>query len=217
MNFFWSGLLIGMGIFSISGCGKTEPQPMKEEIKTLPSWYLMPPAMTDEYLYGVGNGATPDEARNSALENMIAQLGVSIASSYESSLNLRKGYREYLMHTTSHTIKSEVAKLRISNYETVQSEKRAYNQFLTLIRSDRSQLTQGLIKVLDQKTDKIKTQASVIANSNVISRYRFYRASSNASKEMFSTLLVLNTLDRDFNDKPYLKSISKIDTAYQSL
>ena len=190
---------------------------MTESSKQLPAWYLTPPAMTDEYLFGVGDGNTLEEARKSALENMISQLGITIASSYESTLNVHKGYREYFTKKTSHNIKSEIASLRISNYETLQSEKRAYNNYIMLIRSNKQQFTEGLIKELDQKVDKIEVQRMLLQNSDVLSRYQFYTEASNELNDMFSTLLVLNTLDATFQDDLYMQTISAINTELQAL
>jgi len=210
-------LLISIGIFVLGGCSKTEPQPITERSKQLPSWYMTPPAMTDDYLYGVGDGNTLEEARKSALENMIAQLGITIASSYESTLKVHKGYREYFTKKISHNIKSEIASLRISNYETLQSEKRAYNNYIMLVRSDKQQFIEGLTKELDQKVDKIEAQCMLLQHSDVLSRYQFYTEASNELNELFSTLLVLNTLDSTFQDESYMQTILTINAEFQAL
>ena len=217
MKAFLLGLLVSIGILALNGCSKTEPHPITEKSKPLPSWYMIPPAMSDDYLYGAGDGTTLDEARKSALENMIAQLGITIDSSYESTLNVHKDYREYFTKKTSLKIKSEIAKLRISNYETLQSEKRSYNHFIMLVRSDKKQFIQGLVKELDQKIEKTETQRLLLQNSDVISRYRYYQDSSDELNEMFPTLLVLNTLDDSFQDESYLQTISTINAEFQAL
>jgi len=210
-------LLISIGIFLLGGCSKNKPKPMTESSKQLPAWYLTPPAMTDEYLFGVGDGNTLEEARKSALENMISQLGITIASSYESTLNVHKDYREYFTKKTLHNIKSEITSLRISNYETLQSEKRAYNNYMMLIRSNKKQFIKSLIKELNQIVNKIETQRRLIRRSNVLSRYQFYHKASDELNDMFSMLLVLNTLDSTFQDESYMQTIATINAELQAL
>lgn len=214
LQYFFVLMLIG-SVFS--GCGGTKPAPLSYEPKPLPSWYLNPPGNSAAYLYGIGEGANLEEAKKNALDNMVSQLGISISSNYASKMSSHKSYREYVTKDTSFEVKSEVSKIRISNYEVIQREQYKYNRFMLLVRSNKEQLTQSLVKELKAKTKRLETQRRTLASSNPLSRYQFYDRSQKEIKEMFSTVLVLDTLDTSFSDEIYASTVETINAEFQAL
>ncbi|MEA3373226.1 MAG: LPP20 family lipoprotein [Campylobacterota bacterium] len=217
MKALFTGILFAIMLISLSACGGSKPAPVVTQKKPLPEWYLTPPLNSDAYLYGVGDGKNLDEAKKHALESMVAQLGISIASRFESATEVSKGYREYLKKSTTSELKSEIAKIRISNYEVIKSDKRSYNHFIALVRSDKQSFMNGLLKELELTYGKITSQERLMASSDLLSRYRFYADASNRLNETFSTLLILSTVDKTFDDSPYLKQSAKISKAFETL
>ena len=211
--------LLGLIIIALlaSACSNTKPAALLATSKALPGWYLNPPQNSAGYLYGIAEGKNLNEAREKALESMVSQLGLSISSSYRSALNVKQQYREYFTKEVSYILKTEVAKIRISNYEVLQSRRLAYNRFIVLVRSDKKLFSQGLIKELNIRIGKIQADRSIFFTSDVLRRHRFYDQATKQLNEMFSTLLILNTLDSSFNDTLYLETISKINTEFQAL
>jgi len=200
----------------ITACSPKTP-PVVYTPRELPGWFLNPPSNTQQYLYGSAEGKNLKEARGNALENMISQLGISISSSYQSKLKVKRQYREYFSKDIDYTLEAEVKKIRVSNYELIQSHKQSYNQFLVLVRSDKQLFTQGLIKDLDMKINSIKADRELYRSSNVLRRQQFYSRASKELDTLLPSLLVLSSLDSSFEDAGYLQSISKIKKESQEL
>jgi hypothetical protein len=200
-----------------TACSTTKPVAIVKESKTLPSWYLNPPNNSSEYLYGVGEGSNLKAAKENALESMVSQLGVSISSNYESKINVHKHYNEFFTKETAFEIKSEVAKIRISNYEVMEREQVSYNQIMVLVRSNKAQFTKALVKEVNKNLKSIKTEQGALTSSDPLSRYRFYDKSIKELKDMFSTILVLSTLDITFDNQPYSYAVSTMTSKFQAL
>jgi len=185
--------------------------------KELPSWYLNPPSNTSKYLYGLGEGKNLKQARSNALEGMISQLGVSISSSYQSKLQSKGVYHQYLSKDITHTLKEDVAKIRISNYQLMQNHKQAYNHFIVLLRSDKKIFTQGLHQIHKTEVKKIKADLQAYQKRNVLLRHNFYAQSLKKLEELLPNTLILSSLDTKFDDSPYLQLVSKINHEFQDL
>jgi PIN domain nuclease of toxin-antitoxin system len=203
-------------VLVFNACSSTQPVATKET-PVLPHWYLNPPGNSEAYLYGVGEGNDMDEARKKALETMVSQLGVSISSKYESSLKVHKKYTEYFTKETSFELTSEVAKIRISNHEVVESKKLSYKRFIVLVRSNRLQFFQPLQKEVQHKLKIIQTESETIRHSDVLSRYAFYDKSLQGLNGMFSTVLVISAIEDNYDDRAYFDTVDKLKTQYQSL
>jgi len=213
-TYFYTVVIVFGLIFS--ACGSPQPV-VKKEITSLPEWYLNPPANSEQYLYGTGEGNDMDEARKKALETMVSQLGVSIASSYESTLKVHKKYAEYFTKETSFELTSEVAKIHISNHEVVQGERLNYKQFIVLVRSDRSRFSQALKKEVEHQLNTIEMEHEAIEQSSVLSRHAFYGKSLQSLNALFSTVLVLDALAPTYDDQIYFKTVEQLNTQYQAL
>lgn len=214
---FSTSLIALMLIFLFGGCSTTKPEPSIHKEKPLPQWYLVPPNRSKTYLYGAGEGSTPKKAIHSALANMASKLGIFIASNYTSTLSSRKMYREYVAQSIVSNIQSEIASIRISNYEVIKNEQWRYNRFIVLVRSDRNKFIQGLIADIDRKMNRIKSKEPMIRTGNAMACYRFYAESSATIDTMFPTLLILTTLSDNFDDSAYLKYAKKINHDFLTL
>jgi len=209
-------ILAACFLILLSACSSKAPSSTYTQ-KELPSWYLNPPFNTQEYLYGLGEGKNLKEARSNALEGMVSQLGVSITSSYQSKLQSKGVYHQYLNKDVTYNLKEDVAKTRINNYELIQNHKQAYNHFIVLLRSDKKIFTQGLHKVYETEIKKIKTDLPACQNSNVLLRHKFYTQSRSKLEELLSNTLILSSLDTKFDDTPYLQLVSQINQEFQGL
>lgn len=214
-TYFYTALIVFGLIFT--ACSSTKPPLTTKEVSVLPEWYLNPPANSEQYLYGIGEGNNMDEARKKALETMVSQLGVSIASTYESTLKVHKKYAEYFTKETSFELTSEVAKIHISNHEVLQGERLNYKQFIVLIRSDRPQFSQALQKEVQHQLNTIGMDHEAIKQSNVLSRHAFYDKSLQSLNALFSTVLVLNALEPTYDDQAYFKTVDQLNTQFQAL
>ena len=205
-----SNILVVLSIILLGGCAEPKVQTLHTE-KTLPSWYLTPLLNNAEYIYGVGSGEDYDKSVKSALNNLISKLGISIKSTYKSNSNLQTGYREYFTKKTSTDLTSEVKKIRISNYEIINTQKQKYDFYVTLVRSNKELFKKSLIDSTDQIYADIGFKNRNISKTNPLTRYKFYENASKTLHETLPTLLVINSLDENFDNKKYLSQIKTID------
>ncbi|QOY51303.1 LPP20 family lipoprotein [Candidatus Sulfurimonas baltica] len=210
-------ILLALLALSFGGCSVGKPSQALHVEKQLPLWYITPPVNNGVFIYGVGDGINREEAIKSALDNLVSKLGITISSQYNSATNTQKGYREYFTQTSSSDIRSEVSKIRISNYEVVEVHKQNYKHFVTLVSSDKKILTESLLKTLNQIYKKIEDKQKYISDMNILSRYSFYKESQQTLSQTLSTLLVLDSLDKDFDDAPYLKTMQILNNDFDLL
>ncbi len=209
-----TGLVILLGLTGCGGGGA--PQPAYEE-KPMPSWYINPPANNPMYLYGLGEGMNIERATRNALDNMASRLSVTVESTYEVKTKIQKGYTESFSQNSQRNLKSEVAKIRISNYEVDKSEKIAPGHYVVLVKSDKEKFYTSLVKELDMKFKTLNEKRAVNKGANIIKQAYFYQDAVNETNEMMSTLLVLGTLDENFNDKKYLDDIQTINAENEAV
>ena len=211
---FVTGLFILLGMTGCGGGG--EPQPTYQE-KEMPSWYINPPANNPMYLYGLGEGMNIEQATRNALDNMASRLSVTVESSYEVKTKIQKGYNESFSQNSERNLKSEVAKIRISNYEVDKSEKIAPGHYVVLVKSDKEKFYSSLVKELDQKFQTLNDKRAANQNANIIKRAYFYQDAVNETNGMMPTLLVLGTLSEQFDDAKYLKDIQALNAENEAL
>ena len=96
----------------------------------------------------------------------------------------------------------------------LETYQKRYNHFIVLIRSDRKKVTTGLIKEVDSLYDQIASREKSLQSSDVLSRYRFYKTSSEQISDTFSTLLFIHSLDENFDDTKHLQFANKIQERF---
>ncbi len=193
-------------VLLMAGCSSKPPLVLQPE-KPLPEWYLNPSANSFDTLTGIGGGATLEQATNSALSNLVSRLGVSIESKFESTT-------ESTQHTYSNNsveyIKSEVSKIRVSNYELVFSEQIKYNQFIVMVKSKRSLFIKDLSQ---QINDKLASEKQAIRNAstdNALKRYHVAKKVAEESKSLEPAIIVLSSMDKNFNNAYYQKELQSL-------
>lgn len=191
-----------------NACSTTQPEVKPTETK-LPKWYLTPPINSSMFLYGVGNGETKELSTQNALNNLVSKLGISIESSSTITKNIDKGFREYMITKSKLNIKSSVDKIRVSNYEVVDTKKLKYNSFVTLVRSDKKSFTVSLKHSVDNTIDKIKNRDT--SSLDPLKKYSFYKDSSQTLSALFPKLLILNLLDDEFDLDSYVAFMKEIN------
>ncbi len=207
--------LLALGIILLTaGCGGSKPAPAPVvKKKPLPSWYLNPPKDDARYMYGVGSAEDRDAAIKAALVDMVSKLGVSIESSMESTQETLNNY--YANSVSKSTIKAQVSKIRISNYEVVAAQRISYREFAVLIKSDKHALFAGLKKEVDGKLEQMKERLKLAKSMDRLSRYNLKKKLAQEAKELTANVYILAQLRPDFNDKPYLQEIQRIQEAFE--
>lgn len=193
-------------ILLLAGCS-SKPQLVLQPEKPLPEWYLNPPANSFDTLTGVGGGATLQQATDSALSNLVSRLGVSIESKFESTT---ESTSYSYSNKSVDTIKSEVEKIRISNYEVVFSEQIKYNQFVVMVKSKRAQFIKDLTQQVNFKLANEKQIIKNASDDNALKRYHVIKNAAEASKQLESSIIVLSSMDKSFNNAYYQKELQSL-------
>ena len=209
-------LLLVPVLLVIIGCGK--PPAPKDAVfvqKDMPSWYTNPAQNSATYLYGIGSGSNQEEATNAALSNMISKLGTTIESTFESNTEITTTFTESINKKVKQNIKSSIAKINISNYEVVDTEKMSYDNTLVFIKTDKKKFAQHLNDEIDMKISKIKTKKSMLSRKNALERYNTLFDLNIESTSLISNIMVLSEVDKSLNKKSYLNFISKTNSDFE--
>jgi hypothetical protein len=200
-----------MGIILLSACGTPLPVESKQTSKELPSWITSPQNDSVEYMYGVAINRDRKTALQDALVNMVSKLGVSIESSFESNQEVHKYYEKSV---ATNKIKADVAKIKINNYEIVQSQQISYREFAVMIRTDKKKFVDGLVEELNSKKKSMELKAESLKGENALTRYNVKKELSLESSALTSSILIISELDKNFDKKRYLNFVSKIQTEF---
>jgi len=158
-------------------------------------------------MYATGSGENKDEAVRNALSSMVAELGISIESSFESNMEVKNSYASKEVKSN---IKTNIAKIRISNYEVLYFEKIRYNETVVLIRSDKKKFFEALEKSLNTKVDAIKEERKAVQTEHRLQQYNTYLKLDAQAKELLSEVMVLSSVDSTFDHTKYTKFIAQI-------
>lgn len=197
--------IVAVCLFVAVGCS-SKPKLNLQEDKPLPEWYLNPAANTADVLTGVGAGETLEQATQSALNDLIARLGVSIESKFES---VTESTRYTYSKSSKEEIKSEVSKIRISNYDLVTSEQVRYNQYVALVQSKRAQFTKDLTQQINDKLAAEQHAINLVKTDNALKRYYVAKQAYESVRELESNIIVLSSMDPSFDNEHYQNQILK--------
>lgn len=195
----------------LTSCVASKPKIVAQPAKPLPSWYLTPPSGSSVYLYGVGSGRTMEEATKEALDNLLAQLSVTVESSLE--ITTRASTTSY-SQDTKRNIKTEVAKVKITNYQVENSEQIKYNQFVVLVKVERDEFAKSLIRDVDSFFADYDSRKNTFAQSSIVSRYNFLKESSNKAESHKTTVAIAKGVDSGVDDKAKLAKIQSIQNDF---
>ena len=212
MRYFF--LILSISLL-FSGCSsKKQVVAVKKE---LPSWFLTIQANNDSYIYGTGEGKTKEEAIANALSFMVSTLSVSIASDFQANTVVKEGYNSSNKSTYTSNIQSDVKKIRISNYELIESEELGFKKHIVMLRSDKKALFESLRSEIEQNFLLIEQKKNALSSANAIQRAAFYRQTQDSLSTLPNTLLVMNTLDKEFTGDSYLAQVQTIMHEYEAL
>jgi len=190
-----------------SACGGTSATPAKKvTIKEIPAWINAPlPNDSEKYMYGVAIESDRESAIKAALSDMIAKLGTTIESSFESNQEVRGSYSK---STVKNQIKSDISKIKINNYRVIKSHKVSYREFAVMIRTDKQKLVSGLKANLKAQLKSINQKYVSIRNRDTLTRYNTKKELSAKAGKLLSEILIISELDSSFNKQKNLDFIS---------
>lgn len=206
MQLFKSFLLLLFTALLFSGCGgSSAPTPVKQ--KVLPAWVNAPlPSDTSKFMYGVGIESDRESAIKAALSDMIAKLGTTIESSYESNEEVQGSYAK---STVKNQIKSDISKVKINNYKVIKSHKVSYREFAVMIETDKQKFLKGLKENLEVQKKSISQKYADLKGRDALTRYNTKKELSQSANKLLSEVFIIAELDQNFNKKKNLDFITK--------
>ena len=195
--------------FLIVGCGGATPSPSSAD---LPAWYLNQPASDSSYYYGVGNGATKEEARTSALAQVGGEISTNVSSSMDVSIHTTS--EEYTKNVELKT-KSSIGNIKFTGVEIIEN-KLISGKIYTYLKVDRKVLFTAQKKVMDSKYNKLTSLYKHSKENNIFSLIK-NRSKIQASEiDIRATLSVLKTINASFDDTKYSKELNTISNDTQN-
>jgi len=202
-------------IFSVGmlGCGGSKPQvdiqPQKQ-----PSWYTHPPRSDAQTLYGVGDGVDKQAALKDALNNVLGTLSLSLSSEYDAKTVVKEGIHESSSGEYKTHIHAQVQKIRITNYEVLQTQKLGFKHYGVLVKVDKQRFYETLKKEVQQKFHYINEKEKTVAKQSVLKRFFFYKKALSSLEELPNTLLVMDTLNPHATTKDLLSMYVALQKKY---
>ncbi|WP_369433700.1 LPP20 family lipoprotein [Psychromonas sp. MME1] len=145
LNYYLSLILI----FFLQGCASTNSDQQKT-----PEWVLTPTQDTAQYIYGIGQGTTLDEAKQHALKTLASKFSVSVNSDTLHKQSLHNGRTDELF---SQEINTHVKAIEFTHFEQIKAEQ-VKQQYYMLVAINR----QGFINNNKSKLAAIRSDISTM-------------------------------------------------------
>ena len=201
---------------ALNGCGGAKEMVVAEK-KELPSWYVSPPSSTSSDFYSLGEGRSKEEAIADALSMMASTFSVSVSSDFRAQTTVKNGSVNSAQSTYSNDVRSSVGKIRISNYDLLHSQRLGFKRYAALVKSNKIKLYSSLKKELEQKFYLIEKKKQTLSNLNAIQRANAYDSFSNELKDVPNVLIVMHSLNGDFDGTEDLQKAQEVDAERQNV
>lgn len=211
-------LIISLSFVALffSGCA-AKKQMVVAEKKAAPSWVENPPLSASTELYALGFGRDKQSAVTDALSRMASTLSVFISSKASSKIVVREGGSSSSNSTYVGESQSEVKKIRIGNYQVLESTSLGFKKYAVLITSNKANLFKSMKQELDQEFEIIAKQAVDASEENAIKQLAFYKKTKDSLSSLPNKLLVMNELRSGFDSNEYLNKMNAINSIYANL
>jgi len=207
-NFFIGAIFFASMAIVLNGCGgSASVTPQKQPTKVMPAWINAPlPSDNEEFLYGMAIESDRESAIKSALSDMVAKLGTTIESSFESNQEVRGSHSKLVV---KNQIKSDVSRIKINNYEVIKSHKVSYREFAVMIQTDKKKLCSGLKDNLNIQKQSIEQKSKALKSRDSLSRYKSKKELASQTDRLLSEILIISELDSSFDKQKNLDFITQ--------
>lgn len=207
--------LLLLAVFILSACSSKKRVVVAPKI--LPTWYTHEIKSNVHTLYSVGDGEDREEAIANALSAMASTLSVSISSEFTIKSVVHDGEVSSIQRDSKNEVNSQVKPIRISNYLVLHSKEFGFSRYLVAIKSDKKKLFSSLHKEISQEFDSIQRKHEESVEFNLMKRLSLYKNAKESMSGLKNTLLVMNSLNPNFNDRSYVNKVFDIENRYDSL
>lgn len=180
----------------------------KQEVP-LPTWYLVAPTNTTQFLYGEGEGASLEEAKKNALNTMASGLVVSVSSTMQTSTkSTTSATGSSYSKDVSKDVKVEVQKIKFTN-ATVKNSEMINGKFYILMQVNRQELFAQQKGEFDSKDNRIDVLFSSLDGKAKLDQIHILQDMYPLLKEAKAQTIVLNAINNNF---PYATYTKKYDS-----
>ncbi|MDB2562703.1 LPP20 family lipoprotein [Sulfurimonas sp.] len=208
-------LIFFVTVFIFSGCSSKKR--VVAPVKTLPSWYTNQTQSDKNTLYSVGEGEDKAQALSNALNNMASTLSVSIESDLHTKSVVRNGTISSIQRDTTNKVHSRVEKIRISDYQIINTKEFGFQRYIVQIKSNKYKLFSSLDKELSQKFSIIQIKHEESQKYNTLKRLSIYKEAKDTLMDIENTLIVMHSLNSSFDDSSYLSKALEVESRYDTL
>jgi len=211
-------ILISLSFFVLvfSGCG-TQKRVVVAKKKEIPTWYEHPPKSSTTELYAVGHGRDRQSAITDALTQMVSTLSVCVSSKFSAKTVVHEGSMNSVNSLYTDESTSEVKKIRISNYELLESQSLGFKNYIVLLKSNKKKLFKSMKEEIEQKFETIDKEKISVSHLNMIKQLAFYKKSKESLVSLQNTLFIMNELNASFDGSIYLSKAQAINAEYEDL
>ncbi len=206
-----------MTFFTSCGGNAQSVQPSNNTAShSLPDWYTQTPQENNRVIYGLGMGEERTEAIHEALNDAVATLNTSVASSYQhtTSVNSVNGDETYSKDTKA-SVDIVTKEVELNNYKVIHQLQLAKDSYVVMIEIDKQKLFTSLYSKLENSFTMLNIKLQNKSHDlEKIMIYHKYLAQLNAQ---LSTLGILSALDPSFDDEELASQYRQRSSEYNAL
>lgn len=184
MNFLL--VLIGLGVALIAG-------------EALPSWYFNPPSDNETSLYGVGEGSSLRQAKDSALADIASKLSVTISSKVsknetQSTVGAVSSYKQ----NVNVNLESEVKKISFNNFNVVSTSQNESKTYI-LLQVDKAKFVIDQLQTLNDTIKELDSLQTASQDKSILEHYQKYKSISPDVEKAKTIVSILTTFETPFD------------------
>jgi YD repeat-containing protein len=181
----------GAALFAVVLCAPGGAAPRDAEADP-PAWYLDPPRNDGDWLWGIGQGPTLDDARRAALKSLASGLRVSVSASFDDRTHVRNGEID---KTTMERILEEVQKTEFSN-PVLEKAASVHSGAYALMKVDRRAFTRDTSAEFDTAVRLVREATRGVARKRAIEQFTALQSSVPNIRKALALGHLLQAADR---------------------
>lgn len=188
-------VLIGLGIALLAG-------------ENVPSWYFNPPSDDATSWYGVGEGNSLRQAKDSALADIASKLSVTISSkvSKDATQTTSGTFSSYHQNVNVNQ-ESEVKRMSFNNFE-VTSTSQNDSKALVLVQVDKAKFLKDQLQILTDTVKDLDGLKLAPKGKSILEQYQEFKSLASDVEKAKTIISILTTFEVPFDRKRMAQAVS---------
>ncbi|GEM_PF-5297874 len=172
-----------------------------------PSWYFNPPSDNEASWYGVGEGNSLRQAKDSALSDIASRLSVTISSKVsKNATQMTSGAYTSYNQNVNVNLESEVKKISFNNFEVVSSSQNE-SRALVLVQVDKSKFLKDQLQTLNDTVKDIEALQTATRGKSILEQYQKFQKISPDVEKAKTIISILTTYEASFDRMRMMKEL----------